>query len=93
MRIIEALQLFFAKGESIGRSSLTTPIAAPPKTAEANITVPNAFLAKARNASSSSGADNYMDLADNCSSLAIGVDLAMDIYESTHYLAELSPLL
>ena len=76
-----ALQLFFAKGESIGKSSLTTPIALPPRIEIDKIKHPNALWAKARNASSSSEA------ADNLKDLAIGYDLATEMFESIHLIA------
>ena len=37
------LQLFFAKGESIGKVSLTTPIALPPRIERVKIKHPNAL--------------------------------------------------
>ena len=46
--MIQLLQLFFEKGESIGIASLTTPIDEPPKIERANTTNPNAYLANLR---------------------------------------------
>ena len=72
------LQLFLAKGESIGKVSLTTPIELPPRIERVKIKHPNALCARARNASSSS------DAADNWRDLASGYDLLTDMFVSTH---------
>ena len=77
---MEALQLFFTKGESTGSMSLTTPIALPPQIERHRMTQPNTFLAKARNASPSREEDIYMDLAT-------GYELAIEIPESSHFIA------